>query len=181
MGMDETPTRGIYFSKIGLTLAEPRSSKRYCEGIHWLYKYIGSRFPLWVFATPDTCISVNPILPIVISVHIPNPHSLMKSVKILSSHLWSSQTKIVAALLVALSTDLGSTSDLRLASSRYLREDTTVKTISIALRKTKQLIRRYAIPFWNTYFQAASIRHWLAQALPSLQNLGLELVLLKLH
>lgn len=51
----------------------------------------------------------------------------MKSVKILSSYLWSAQTKIVAVLLVALSADPGSTSDLRLASSGYLREDTTAK------------------------------------------------------
>lgn len=51
----------------------------------------------------------------------------MQSVKILSSYLLSAQTKIVVVLLVALSTVPGSTSDLRLASLGYLREDTAAK------------------------------------------------------
>lgn len=105
----------------------------------------------------------------------------MKSVKILSSYLRSSQTRIVAVLLVALSIDPGNMLDLRLVSLRYLRENTAAKAMSIALCTTTLLILRCAIPSWNTYFQARSIEHWLAQTLPSLQHVGLELVLLKLH
>lgn len=83
----------------------------------------------------------------------------MKSVKILSSYLRSSQTRIVAVLLVALSIDPGNMLDLRLVPLRYLRENTAAKAMSIALCTTTLLILTCAIPSWNTYFQARSIEH----------------------